>query len=199
MRFFAAFIPLLFVPAVNADMFNFGPTIFNTPIPALGSASADIVVPGGFGGFTDITDIDVFVDILHVVPQDLTLSLLHVETGTVVELFDQYINGSAHIDDVTFDDEAPTAISSANPFGPGSFQPQTGFLSDFDGEDLAGTWRLTADDILPTGGTIVSFGISGDANVSGGAAVPEPSSFAMLFAGGLGFFARRRRQKKTVA
>jgi hypothetical protein len=29
--------------------------------------------------------------------------------------------------------------------------------------------------------------------------VPEPSSFAMLFAGGLGFFARRRRQKKAVA
>jgi hypothetical protein len=31
------------------------------------------------------------------------------------------------------------------------------------------------------------------------AAVPEPSTFAMLFAGGLGLFARRRRQKKAVA
>jgi hypothetical protein len=38
-----------------------------------------------------------------------------------------------------------------------------------------------------------------DITDSAAAAVPEPSSFAILFAGGVGFLARRRRQKKAVA
>ena len=199
MRYVAALLALTVAPTANADIFNYGPTTFNATIPTLGSVSADIIVGAG-SGFTDITDINVFVDIDHGATGDLTVSVKHLNTGTEVELFSKFGVGGDDITDVTFDDEAATAISSGIPeYGPGLFQPENGFLSDFDGKALEGTWRLTvADSLAGIGGTLVSFGISGDANVVA-AAVPEPSSFAMMFAGGLGFLARRRRQKKAVA
>jgi subtilisin-like proprotein convertase family protein len=199
MRYVAALLLLIFVPTANADIFNFGPTNFNAAIPEIGSVSADIVVGAG-SGFTDITDINVFVDVDHEATGDLKISLEHLSTATVVELFNNFGGVQADITEVTFDDEAAAAISSVSPaYGPGSFQPEAGLLSAFDGEELEGTWRLIVVDSVSTiGGTLVSFGISGDANVVA-AAVPEPSSFAMMFVGGLGFFARRRRQKKAVA
>ncbi len=36
-------------------------------------------------------------------------------------------------------------------------------------------------------------------DITDSAAVPEPSSFAILFAGGIGLYAKRRRRKNTVA
>ncbi len=98
-----------------------------------------------------ITDLDVRLDLTHAYVGDLSVTLEHVSTGTVVNLIDRPADGACSGDDilVTLDDEAalPVADQCASPppaLG-GSLRPEAP-LSAFDGERLDGTWRLWVTD-----------------------------------------------------
>ncbi len=55
--------------------------------------------------------------------------------------------GSAHDFDINYDDEAAPGSPPCPPTDGGTYQPDgPGALSDFDGEDISGTWILTIND-----------------------------------------------------
>ena len=137
-----------------------------------------------------IEDLDVFIDLDHTFPEDLDI-FLEAPGGTIVQLFNEF-DGDVDITDVTFDDEALTSISSVGaPFGPGSFRPDPGFLSDFDGLSLSGEWTLRiVDNVDEDDGTLHEWSIHAEVVQ----VVPEPATFTLL---GFGLavigLARRRR------
>lgn len=102
-----------------------------------------------------INDLDVSVMATHTWVGDLIFTLEHVDTGTSVTFYDQpgvpaSTFGCAGDDvDATLDDEAGTNVEdecgAGTPTIAGSFIPNNA-LSAFDGEDQAGTWRITASD-----------------------------------------------------
>jgi hypothetical protein len=123
----------------------------NTILPDRGTLSDEITITDS----ATLTDVDVFVNVLHDWVGDLRITLRHVDTGTQRRLMDRpggppgYGCSGKDIE-MTFDDEAATpAEDECVTPGPvailGSFTPLRP-LSDFDGEDLAGTWRLTVSD-----------------------------------------------------
>ncbi len=79
--------------------------------------------------------------------------VLESPIGTQVVLFDQPNNGGggANICQLVLDDEAlipfEQSLSSSAPFQ-GHYSPD-GSLSDFDGQDPAGTWKLIISDLTP--------------------------------------------------
>ncbi len=90
-----------------------------------------------------------------------------------------------------FDDEAGQVYDLPEVAAPGmvdptgSWIPDSGSLSDFDGEEVNGTWRLEASDsAFFDFASIQGFGIS--------ATVPEPATMALLGFGGLVALRRRR-------
>jgi hypothetical protein len=123
----------------------------DTTIPAFSPVSADVVVTGRP---ETINDLDVRLDV-----GALVATLEHVETGTSVKLVsrpgvDEAVNASpfgcesADID-ATLDDEAASSAEDAcnlsSPALSGKLSPFEP-LSDFDGEALNGTWRLTVSE-----------------------------------------------------
>lgn len=90
------------------------------------------------------------------------------------------------------DDEAASVYDTGGGAGTpgianvtGSWIPDGGSLSDFDGEEVNGTWRLEASDNAGLDfASIQGFGIS--------ATVPEPATMALLGMGGLVALRRRR-------
>ncbi|MEW5986603.1 MAG: choice-of-anchor Q domain-containing protein [Chloroflexota bacterium] len=102
-----------------------------------------------------ISDLNVSLVASHTWVGDLVFTLTHLDTGTAVTLIDRpgappapSCNGDDI--DATLDDEAAGPVEDAcSPTPPaisGSFIPNSP-LSAFDGEDLSGTWRLTAADL----------------------------------------------------
>ncbi|MEW5988914.1 MAG: choice-of-anchor Q domain-containing protein, partial [Chloroflexota bacterium] len=102
-----------------------------------------------------ITDLNVSLQVAHTWVGDLVFTLTHVDTGTSVTIIDRpglppppSCNGDDI--DATLDDEAADPVENAcaptTPTILGVFVPN-GSLAGFDGEDLAGTWRLTAADL----------------------------------------------------
>lgn len=169
------------------------------PVGTTGTTISTIVVPGG-SGFGAIQDINVFVNLDHTFTGDLDIFLENPGTATSVHLFDSFGSGGDNIRNVTFDDEAGSLISSVvAPFGPGSFRPDPGSLSAFDGQILSGaTFQLRiVDNFSGDSGTLFDFTISGEA-----ATVPEPTSFTLWSATGLGLVAygwqRKRKQRQQA-
>jgi subtilisin-like proprotein convertase family protein len=140
---------------------NYDYTGAPVPIPDNGgSASADIVVPGGF----NVSDVVARFYVTHTYQGDLRFTLTHVETGTTVTLVDrpgspQATFGFAEdnygapgpvyfaLTDYaasTYDVPAvaPPGINSVT----GNWKSE-GSLAAFIGESAAGTWRLTAEDL----------------------------------------------------
>jgi len=86
---------------------------------------------------------------------DLTVSLTHLNTGTFVSIISRpgsstaYFGCSGNNIDATLDDEASLPVEdqcrSSYPTISGRFRPNSP-LSRFDGEDMAGTWRLKVTD-----------------------------------------------------
>lgn len=117
----------------------------------IGVTSTVVLDLGGF-----ITDVNVELDIDHTWVGDLTASLKHVETGTVVELFNQPgvpISSYGCEDDniqCIFDDESTNGTienvcNATDPAYSGDYNPEQ-LLSAFNGEDRSGTWELVVTD-----------------------------------------------------
>ncbi len=106
--------------------FDFASTDTPLNIPDGGSVVSSITVDPA----STITDVNVLVDVTHPETLDVELELMS-PTGTIV-LLESFSSGSGAFVAKTYDDE-------------GGFPP-VGSLADFDGENSAGTWTLTAKD-----------------------------------------------------
>ena len=111
-----------------------------------------------------ISDLNVSVKITHGWVGDLGVRLQHVDTGTAVDLIDQpgvptsSFGCSGDDIDATLDDEAAAAAEDAcaagSPAIGGELVPNAA-LSLFNGQNLAGSWTLTAlDSSLGVSGTL---------------------------------------------
>jgi subtilisin-like proprotein convertase family protein len=116
----------------------------------LEGVSADIVVDGSL----DVDDLNVRLDITHSWVGDLVVRLTHVETGHTAVLVDRpgipaTTTGCSQPDIAAIlDDEAPAAAEDQCSPGlaiDGTYRPNQA-LSAFDGDNAAGTWRLTVVD-----------------------------------------------------
>jgi subtilisin-like proprotein convertase family protein len=103
-----------------------------------------------------IDDLDVSVQMTHSWVGDVIFTLQHVDTGTTVTFYDRpgvpasTFGCSGDNVDATLDDEAATLVEdecgAGVPAIDGTFIPNN-LLAAFDGEDRAGTWRITASDL----------------------------------------------------
>lgn len=145
----------------NASTFTTGSLICATgPITIPDSEFAvpgtvDIDIVTGEGGVID--DLNIGLVVNHTWVGDLEFSLRHVDTGTTVSLIDRpgYISSgfgcSEDNIDVVLDDDSTTPVETTCgglPALSGVLKPQMP-LAAFNGEALAGTWRLTASDHAP--------------------------------------------------
>ncbi len=109
-------------------------------------ATDELVIPAG----ANLSDLNVLVQIGHTWPGDLDLVLTRVGTpNTVVNIGTRLGGTGCQIDnvDVTLDDEAAGPIvCGASPPGISGVRRPTSALTPFDGQSLAGTWRLTVID-----------------------------------------------------
>jgi serine protease len=113
--------------------------------------NSDLVVPPG----GNLTDLDVAVQIAHTWVGDVIVRLTHVDTGTTVDLIDRpgvpasSFGCSGDNIDAILDDGAALPVegqcAAGTPTINGSFSPNQP-LSAFNGESLAGTWRLNVSD-----------------------------------------------------
>jgi subtilisin-like proprotein convertase family protein len=135
------------------------------------------------GNSGSIDDLNVSVDMTHTWVGDVIFTLQHVDTGTTVTFYDRpgvpasTFGCSGDNVDASLDDEAATPVEdecgAGVPAIAGSFIPNNP-LSAFDGEDLAGTWRITASDLAGGDtGTLNTWCI--DAGTSGGGGTPDIS------------------------
>ncbi len=178
-------------------------TTGNVPIPDGSGAFVGLDLNVGGSGIIQDIDVDVLIattwqgDIIANVISPAGTSVTVIDRpfwagtgfGTDADNFGNPVTG----DFVRFDDEA-----GQGPYGPGnqnaapgidnlsgSWVPDGGSLSSFDGEEVNGTWRLEASDNAGQDtGSIQGFGIS--------ATVPEPATMALLGFGGLVALRRRR-------
>ena len=129
-------------------------------IPDDGSATDTFPVAGS----GTILDLDVSIVSSHTWVGDLVFVLTHVDTGTQAVIFDQpgvpasTFGCDGDDIDVVLDDEAAAPVegqcAGGVPAIDGTFSPNSP-LSAFDGENLGGTWTLTAiDAVIDFAGTL---------------------------------------------
>lgn len=126
------------------------------PDSSAAGVSDDLVLgPGG-----TLTDLDLALVIDHTYVNDLIVVLTHVDTGTSVTVIDRIRRNPIHAcsrDDIdaVLDDEGERDVQTecanngTDPtvLSPPAFVPNE-LLEAFDGETLAGTWRLTVSDVV---------------------------------------------------
>jgi subtilisin-like proprotein convertase family protein len=112
------------------------------------------------GPSTPISDMDVMIHILHTYDADLEV-WLRSPAGTEVLLVEDEGGSGNHFDQTVFDDEAEESIEDGSAPFAGRYVPE-GSLSDFDGEDLNGTWTLEITDSYPglDDGELLGWGLS---------------------------------------
>jgi subtilisin-like proprotein convertase family protein len=159
-------------------------------LPDLVDFRSNIVVADAF----TIGDVNLTLnDFSHTFWADLQISLIRNGVETVL-IAQNNGGGSDPNGTFTFDDEAATPVTSVNTTG-GSFRPFSP-LSAFDGDGSAATWQLR---ILDQAG--LDAGRLGSWTLTlSTAAVPEPSTWAMLILGfGLVGGALRSARRKQIA
>jgi RHS repeat-associated protein len=109
-------------------------------IPAVGTVTSTLDVPDSLR----VTDLSVQLDISHTWDSDLSATLLAPD-GTQIPLFSGVGGIGANFTGTIFDDAASTPISSGYAPFSGSFQPE-GQLSEADGINAQGTWKLEVTD-----------------------------------------------------
>ncbi|MGB2820667.1 MAG: proprotein convertase P-domain-containing protein, partial [Phycisphaerae bacterium] len=97
-----------------------------------------------------ILDVNVGLNISHTYDWDLAVYLVS-PLGTRVELFSDVGGGGDNFTNTILDDQATDPITSGSAPFTGTFRPE-GLLSDFNGQDPNGTWRLEVVD-TPAGDT----------------------------------------------
>jgi subtilisin-like proprotein convertase family protein len=123
-------------------------------IPTLGTITRTITVPAG-GTINDVNVLNLVGT--HTRMGDLTFTLTSPQ-GTVVSLMAN-VCGTNDNFDIEFDDAAASAVIPCPPTTGLSYQP-VGNLSDFNGQNSAGTWTLTITDGQNTqGGTLTSWSL----------------------------------------
>ena len=125
--------------------------------PAQDLTVSTLNVAGGLAGEV-VADLSVTLAIRHTFTGDLVLTLVS-PSGTRVLLSSQNGGGGQDYFTTTFRDSASTSITNGNaPFN-GTFRPQSA-LSNFDGEDPNGNWRLEINDTLGVDiGTLVDWSL----------------------------------------
>jgi subtilisin-like proprotein convertase family protein len=121
------------------------------PIPDANQAGIDSTLTIDTDG--PLTDLNVSLQVAHTFVGDLVFRLTHVESGTSVTLFDRPVGGGGTCNGVDIaallDDEAALPVDQACGDGVpainGTFTPGDP-LAAFDGENLNGSWTLTASD-----------------------------------------------------
>ncbi|MCG3197509.1 MAG: proprotein convertase P-domain-containing protein [Candidatus Omnitrophica bacterium] len=95
-----------------------------------------------------ITDLDVFVDITHPTNVDLSVSLEYVVTGLTVSLYTSNCAAPSADLSAVFDDEGePLFCPPVDPSRPVQTDNPFARLNSFDGQNLAGTWKLNIADL----------------------------------------------------
>ncbi len=175
-------------PSPAATVYVYGGA-FNLPIPAdpcsnIGPMDDALVeVPEHLV----IADLDVALDITHTSALDLEI-MLQGPGGQRILLNACYDTNdfvrAANYSQTIFDDEAALAVEQALPPFTGRFRPRSpGALSEFDGTDAFGTWRLKINDLYHhDSGYLENFQLI--------ITVPEPATFVLFALSGL--FLRRR-------
>ena len=173
---------------------------WSTPFSYSGTSAIDVDTFAGtnhtinVGTSGIITDLNVSVE-LGGSPQwqDLDISLIF--NGTSVALISETLNpfccsGSAAFN-ATFDDEAVQTVASVG-LGAlvGTFQPEFGSLSVYDGMNIAGVWTLNITEIFccQNETDLVSWSISGNTST-----VPEPATLVLMSLGLAGIGYRRKK------
>jgi len=168
-------------------------------IADLSTITSTIVVPAS-KTISNITDLNVNIDITHTNDADLDVTL-ESPNGTVVELFTDVGGAGANFTTTNLDDEAGTAITAGSAPFTGSFQPE-GALSDYDGESAIGTWTLTiTDDTAPGTGTLNSWSLEIEA---GTPALPAAQRWALAITvlgiiASVAMLLRRRQRRSSTA
>jgi len=137
---------------------------------------AIIEVPDHF----TIDDLDVGISITHTNVFDLQIFLQSpAETKICLNMynpFDEFFVGANYTQTI-FDDEAPVSVREGEAPFTGRFRPiDPNKLSEFDGEDSYGSWRLQIYDMYPVDtGTLDSFELI--------ITTPEPATVILLILG----------------
>ncbi len=122
-------------------------TVENTVEQAI-TDSSTVISPIVFDGLSTIVDVNVTLNITHTFDEDLEAFLIS-PSGTQVQLFTRVGGQFNNFINTTLDDQATTFINDGSaasaPFT-GAFRPE-GLLSDFNGENPNGTWKLLIRDV----------------------------------------------------
>jgi subtilisin-like proprotein convertase family protein len=167
---------------------------FNIPIPDKGWA-ADAVI--NVAEHQTILDLDVEISITHTNVFDLQIFLASpAQTKICLNMynaFDNFFEGANYTQTI-FDDQADVPIEQGSAPFTGRFRPLEPYkLSDFDGQDVFGQWRLQVyDAYYADTGTIDNFQIM--------IANPEPATiiFLTLGAGFIDLFKLHRRRHEHL-
>jgi subtilisin-like proprotein convertase family protein len=126
------------------------------PVPDTGTVLSNLPVSGLVGA---VTDVNVTLSITHTWDADLDIYLIS-PNGTRVELSTDNGGSDDNYTGTIFDDEAATSITAGSAPFTGSFKPE-GSLSDIDGQDPNGTWKLeVSDDESFDSGTLTSWSLN---------------------------------------
>lgn len=124
-------------------------------IPDTSEIAVDLVL----GQAGCVGDLDISVNLTHPSMNNVRLRL-QSPSGTFVTLFDGLGGSGANMNTTVFDDAADTAITAGSPPYGGRFRPQQP-LSAFNGQPIAGTWRLfVRDNQIGATGTLNTVSIS---------------------------------------
>jgi subtilisin-like proprotein convertase family protein len=151
---------MVYFDANRNGAYDNGPTTAASTNPPVALVDfATIVTELTIGNLGAISDLDVTLNIQHAYASDLDVFLIS-PSGTRVELFtDVGANGDNFVGTI-LDDEAAFAITAGvTPFT-GRFRSES-LLSQFDGENAQGVWKLEiTDDHLADSGTLLNWSLT---------------------------------------